>query len=989
VKKLLTALCLCLALCLLCGAAMADEPVEEAAREYTRFECVNGVPGVMRCFYGKDDAGNDLYDDRPMTAEELKDDQYHLYGEWTWVNGQHAKKADGEYEVTAPASRTRKCERCGNEDTVVLEDDWWHEPVKDSWVETPATCVDPERISYVCAICGDTIVDEFGDPDAMNHSWIQAMDEDGKPIITKATCEKSGEKTLECEYCKATKKMEIAPREHQLSDEVTYKWDFKKGTVSAVKACLNTEATDEYEACKYVEIVETVKATGKLVDEKDCTKGKDWESEEFKTEGLEKQTTHEELKHQFGAPVFTWGKDYATAEAKHVCSVCGTEESESVDTVKTLKKDTLCTAADKVTYTATFTAQWVTDWAKKNADAYKAATVKTMAGEHSYEQVGAIEWSKDNSKATLEYKCTEETCPHSKQDAKTGKYQTKTINTVRTEDTTVPCDDEKRVEWKADFSSMFKDLVETKNGSLEHEWDKPVIEKQGKDCDDENVMVKWCKHCRLTSVTYPEPVAPVYSDKADKTITKKIANEKADGSYCYEEETTEIFYCINCGGFHKDYTEYPEHIKNVVTSRLVKEHDFELQEDDENAATCTEGGTLTYVCKECGYVKTEEVDALGHTWGEWKLVHKTGENGNELAYWTRSCEVCGEIDPLIIEKNELTCEDLKEEHTYAWGILEGEHVYQCTKCGVVENKEIPDDVHVWSEEPEIIEATCLVDGKKVWTCEICGKTKEEAIKAAGKHTPGKEQIVTAATCEADGLIAITCTKCSEVLETKTIPATGHTAGDPVITAATCTEAGKEEIKCSVCGEVISSNEIPALGHKEVKDEGAEATCTEAGKTEGSHCEVCGEVIKAQEEIPALGHDWDEGEITKEASAEGDGEKTYTCKVCGETKTEVIPFVLGETPVYTLSGMSYGANKITGTAVHDPSTVESPKLYARVTVFFVGGTYAVFADYVEDGVIDIEVHGTVLAVSVELTGSKNVVPGSDMVVYDSWGEYYKD
>lgn len=44
-------------------------------------------------------------------------------------------------------------------------------------------------------------------------------------------------------------------------------------------------------------------------------------------------------------------------------------------------------------------------------------------------------------------------------------------------------------------------------------------------------------------------------------------------------------------------------------------------------------------------------------------------------------------------------------------------------------------------------------------------------------------------------------------------------------------------------------------HTLVTDPAIAPTCTTPGKTEGSHCSVCGEIIKAQENIPAIG-DWD-------------------------------------------------------------------------------------------------------------------------------------
>ena len=73
--------------------------------------------------------------------------------------------------------------------------------------------------------------------------------------------------------------------------------------------------------------------------------------------------------------------------------------------------------------------------------------------------------------------------------------------------------------------------------------------------------------------------------------------------------------------------------------------------------------------------------------------------------------------------------------------------------------------------------------------------------------------------------------------------------------ATCTESGLTEgSHCEICGEVIKAQEvIPAKGHTAVTDPKVPATCTESGLTAGLHCSVCNAVIKAQTVIPAKGH----------------------------------------------------------------------------------------------------------------------------------------
>ena len=75
----------------------------------------------------------------------------------------------------------------------------------------------------------------------------------------------------------------------------------------------------------------------------------------------------------------------------------------------------------------------------------------------------------------------------------------------------------------------------------------------------------------------------------------------------------------------------------------------------------------------------------------------------------------------------------------------------------------------------------------------------------------------------------------------------ETGGDVTYTAAVTFE-GKTYTD-------IKKVTIPPTDHKPVTDPAVAPTCTETGLTEGSHCSVCGEVIKAQEVVPAFGHDW--------------------------------------------------------------------------------------------------------------------------------------
>ena len=139
---------------------------------------------------------------------------------------------------------------------------------------------------------------------------------------------------------------------------------------------------------------------------------------------------------------------------------------------------------------------------------------------------------------------------------------------------------------------------------------------------------------------------------------------------------------------------------------------------------------------------------------------------------------------------------------------------------------------------------------------------------------------------------IYCSVCHKELSRihETVESKGHTAVIDSARGATCTEAGKTEgSHCSVCGEVLKKQEVvPAKGHTQVIDSAVEATCTENGLTEGAHCSACGEVLVEQEDIPVKGHSWNDGIITQEPTENSPGIKLYTCTQCSLTREETIP-----------------------------------------------------------------------------------------------------
>ena len=81
--------------------------------------------------------------------------------------------------------------------------------------------------------------------------------------------------------------------------------------------------------------------------------------------------------------------------------------------------------------------------------------------------------------------------------------------------------------------------------------------------------------------------------------------------------------------------------------------------------------------------------------------------------------------------------------------------------------------------------------------------------------------------------------------------TDHSYGAGVVTKeASCTAEGVRTFTCTKCGSKKTES-IPKIAHTPVTDPAVPASVTATGLTEGSHCSVCGTVLKAQEIVPKL------------------------------------------------------------------------------------------------------------------------------------------
>jgi len=300
--------------------------------------------------------------------------------------------------------------------------------------------------------------------------------------------------------------------------------------------------------------------------------------------------------------------------------------------------------------------------------------------------------------------------------------------------------------------------------------------------------------------------------------------------------------CINCGG------EIPVENKEAE----IAQHKFERIPSECREATCAEPGIIYERCMYCGEIKTTQIPALNHDWGE---TFKKPDACEKPYLYLRKCKNCGieEPDPSVPEES-------KEIRR---------HNFQ-------------------KVDRESVKATCEQDGQDVLECLICHRRPAPRIIPKLSHNLVGEIKQEYNGCEKPYLMLKKCSMCG-----KWYPAPGaeeiiahhnYVRSSELSVAPTCTSTGSIVYVCEFCGDRAEAEQLPKLPHDFTEEYEQYNGCGQE-ITIVRKCKSCGLVETISGTGRLANHDYvkDEASVVK-ATCAAEGSYKVKCSKCGDEKT---------------------------------------------------------------------------------------------------------
>jgi len=307
-----------------------------------------------------------------------------------------------------------------------------------------------------------------------------------------------------------------------------------------------------------------------------------------------------------------------------------------------------------------------------------------------------------------------------------------------------------------------------------------IIDQKDATCEEKGYSGDlYCEDCRVI-IQLGQEIAATGHTWDDVTITKEPTQT---------ETGIRTYTCKKC---HKTRTE---------TIPMLKGHHWDNGTVTKEP-TCTEPGEMTYHCTDenCNESYTETIKATGHQ--HTKLINKKDATCEEKGYSGDTyCEDCKQIIKTGKAINQ-TGHDWDKGTVKKAATCESDGIkeYTCKTCKKTKEETIAPTGHTKTEIRNKKQATCKEEGYTGDTyCVTCGK------KLASGETIAKTDhdwtiTETEATCEHDGMKTYTCDICGTT-KSEPIKASGHKFG-AWTTTKEADVFSKEEQKrtCSICGK---------------------------------------------------------------------------------------------------------------------------------------------------------------------------------------------